>query len=299
MDLTLSPLANSDTTLLDFNELFTPSNAPARSLGIDRDSDLEVAVEASGNGGSGGGGSGNVVFIGMFDDDENEDGRTNPLTRDDDFLFVDDDVNDELHEPSSDSESSLNMDPSPCLELAVDAAGNGGGGGGGSGNVVCADMSDDENDGYGSTNTWTREDAIRGLTIKFWIHHPDREPGESIYTYLDISVGPDHPQYGLYMRVLDLVNRYFDELNSEGESNMISEIKRRVELAWNAYTSFGYRNSRAENLPDRAELMLTRFVVPYDAIDESIASMLEDMGCIRMLYVDGNEPRSYAVTIGH
>ncbi|KAH7273453.1 hypothetical protein B0J15DRAFT_541413 [Fusarium solani] len=153
----------------------------------------------------------------------------------------------------NDSESFIALDPSEGLELAVDASSNGGSGGGGSGNVVCADMSDDDNgdDNDSSTNYWTRED------------------------------------YDLYVRVLRLINKHYDELDSEGESNMVGEIKHRVEFAWNACVYLGYRNSWAEYLPDRAELMLTRFVVPYDAIERSIAAMLGDMGRIRMLYIDG------------
>ena len=160
----------------------------------------------------------------------------------------------------------------------------GGSGGGGSGNVVCAEMPDDDDDD--STNPWTREDAIRGLKVEFWMHHPDRKPGESAHN-CDISIGPDHPQYDFYLRALDLINKYFDELDSKGGSNMVDEIKHRVELARDDYVYFGYGT---ENLPDRAELMITRFVVPCDAIDGSIAAMLRDMGCIRMLYVNGYEP---------
>ncbi|KAJ3471559.1 hypothetical protein MRS44_001658 [Fusarium solani] len=172
----------------------------------------------------------------------------------------------------NDSESFIALDPSEGLELAVDASSNGGSGGGGSGNVVCADMSDDDNgdDNDSSTNYWTRED-----------------PGESPHNCENISIGPDHPQYDLYVRVLRLINKHYDELDSEGESNMVGEIKHRVEFAWNACVYLGYRNSWAEYLPDRAELMLTRFVVPYDAIERSIAAMLGDMGRIRMLYIDG------------
>ncbi|KAJ4236970.1 hypothetical protein NW759_000094 [Fusarium solani] len=150
-------------------------------------------------------------------------------------------------------------------------------------------MSDDDNgdDNDSSTNYWTREDAIRGLAVEFWTHHPNREPGESPHNCENISIGPDHPQYDLYVRVLRLINKHYDELDSEGESNMAGEIKHRVEFAWNACVHLGYRNSWAEHLPDRAELMLTRFVVPYNAIDRSIAAMLGDMDRIRMLYIDG------------
>ncbi|KAL2675406.1 hypothetical protein Neosp_011590 [[Neocosmospora] mangrovei] len=262
-------LADPNTILLDFDEFDTPANAPTRGL--------EFAVETSGNGGSGGGGSGTFVCSDMSDED---DGGND----DDDYDF---------HAPVRSSTSFVAVDPSedlePALELAVDADGNGGGGGGG-GNVVCTDMFDDDNsdDDNRSTNPWTRENAIKDLQVEFWMHHPNREPGESAQNCENICVEPDHPRYGLYLQVLGLIEKNYDKIGSEGDFDMVREIKARVELAWNEY-HFGYEDSWAEYLPSRAELMFTRFVVPHDGIDRSIVSMLGDMGCLRMFYIDDEE----------
>ncbi|KAI8719554.1 hypothetical protein NCS52_00736500 [Fusarium sp. LHS14.1] len=226
MDFTL---ADPNTILLDVDEFDTPANAPTRTLAINLDSDLEFAVETSGNGGSGGGGSGTFVCSDMSDDD------------DDDF-----------HAPVRNSTSFVAVDPSedlePALELAVDADGNGGGGGGG--NIVCTDMfdGDDSDDDDGSTNPWTRENAIKDLQVEFWMHHPNRGPGESAQNCENICVGPDHPGYGLYLQVLGLIDKNYDKIGSDGGSDMVREIKARVELAWNEY-HFGYEDSWAEYLP--------------------------------------------------
>jgi len=272
MDFTL---ADSNTTLLDFDEFDTPVSTPARAQPVDLDFGLEVAVETSGNGGSGGGGSGNSVFTDMSDE-ENSDG------------------DDDSHAPVHYSANFVAVDPSedlePAMELAVDASGNGGGGGG-SGNVVCADMFDDDSgdDDDGSINLWTREDAIRALQVEFWMYHPDRKPGECAHNCENISVGPNHPQYDLYVQILALINLYYDELDRQGGSCLVDDIKRQVKFAWDIFranASLGTSDYWTGLLPSRARIMLTRFVVSYDDIDGSIAAMLGEMGHIRMLHLD-------------
>ncbi|RSL64968.1 hypothetical protein CEP54_004481 [Fusarium duplospermum] len=280
MDLTLDPLVDSNDTPLDLDEFDTPANAPRRSAAIDLESGLEVALEASGNGGSGGGGSGNFVYVDVSDDDNGDVGS----------LFNNYDDDQDSHTAIANSESLFVVDSDselePAMELAVDASGNGGGGGRSS-NVVCAAMSDDSDE---SVNSWTREDAINGLKVEFWMYHPDRILGETAHHHEDISVGSDHPHYDLYLQILGLIQQYFAEINSGGEARMVVRIKDRVKDAFDAFRAGGYSvdgRHWAEILPDRAELMLTRFAVSYDSIDRSIARMLGAMGRIRMLYIEG------------
>ncbi|RSL70960.1 hypothetical protein CEP53_001642 [Fusarium sp. AF-6] len=279
MDITLF-LADFDNTPVDLDDFDTPVNVSTRSIAIDLDSGLEAALEASGNGGSGSGGSGNFVCVDMSDDDNG----------DADSMFNNYDDDEDSHTPIADSDLfAVNSDPEPepAMELAVDAVSGNGGGGGRSGNVVCTAMSDD---GDESANSWTREDAINSLNLEFWMHHPSRRLGETAHNREDISVRSDNPQYGLYLQILGLINQYFAVIDIGGETRMAVRIKDRVKDAFNTFRAGGYSvdgRHWAGILPGRAELMLTRFVVSYDDIDRSIASMLGAIGRIRMLYIEG------------
>ncbi|RSM21047.1 hypothetical protein CDV31_000095 [Fusarium ambrosium] len=277
-------LDDSDTALVDFDEFGRPANAPTRAAAIDLDLDLDLFADASDNEG-GGGRSGDVLFADMSDSD---DGHGN-------VVFNNEDDDDNLHTGTGNSETLFVVESDSelelAVELAVDASGNGGGSGG-SRNVVCAYMSSDDDDGdeYGYTNSWSREDAIGRLNAEFCMHNPDREPGGSPHNCDDFCVEPDHPQHDLYMRVLGLINKYYDEIDSEGESSIAGEVKDRVIDTLNTLQAGGYSMDRrhwSEILPNRAELMFTRFVVTNDEIDGPIAAILEDMGRIRMPDIEG------------
>ncbi|KAJ4329150.1 hypothetical protein N0V84_000274 [Fusarium piperis] len=129
---------------------------------------------------------------------------------------------------------------------------------------------------------------------------PPRPRAWRMPTTATISVGPDHPRYGLYLLILRIINQYYDELDSEGKSNMVVKIKSQVKRARDAFYAGGYDGNGwhwSGILPDRAELMLPRFVIPYDAMDGTIAAMLGDMRRLRMLYIDCWEFRNNLVTV--
>ncbi|RTE82086.1 hypothetical protein BHE90_003406 [Fusarium euwallaceae] len=156
---------------------------------------------------------------------------------------------------------------------------------------------DDNDDGF--AKPWSREDAIDRLDLEFWMHHPNCEPEENSHSSNGIHVGPDHPQFHLYARIHGLVNKYYDELDREGESNMVGETKDQVQHARNAFHTNGYGiNGKywSKLLPDQAEMMLPRFIDPHGDMDGAIAGSLATMGRGWMLSINGKEVGNDSVT---
>jgi len=158
--------------------------------------------------------------------------------------------------------------------------------------------SNDDDDG--ASELWTCNDAIERLRVEFWEHHPSCEPEEAPHSGDNVSTGYDHPQFHLYARIHGLINEYYDEVDRNGESNMIGRTKDQVKKALEAFHASGYGvNGKywAKLLPDQAEVMLPRFIDPCGDMDGVIAGSLAAMGCGWMLSINSKGRRNDSVTV--
>lgn len=96
------------------------------------------------------------------------------------------------------------------------------------------------------------------------------------------------------MQLLGLINDYYDDLDSKGESKIISNARDQVKDAHKAYFTGRYGANRkqwTEFLPGRAEVMLAHFIDPNRRMDPIMATMIPAMGC-SWLMSTGAERRS-------
>ncbi|KAI8652161.1 hypothetical protein NCS56_01433500 [Fusarium sp. Ph1] len=168
----------------------------------------------------------------------------------------------------------------------------------------------------GSTTkkTWVRQDAIQFLNVEFWLTRPEHKAGEEP-DFDCPRAEANHTDYEIYLRLERMIHEYYTSNEdgdpdegaadadtpmthptekgkepagskrdkTKGESNVIRKTKNRVRDAVKAYLHGGYGYSRGskkwytEFLPDRAELMLPRYVDPYGATNATIAGHLQTM----------------------
>ncbi|KAL6353668.1 hypothetical protein LRP88_12981 [Fusarium phalaenopsidis] len=168
--------------------------------------------------------------------------------------------------------------------------------------------------GSATKKIWIRQDALQCLNVEFWLTRPGHQAGQEP-DFDCPKAERNHVEYELFLRLEHLIHEYYNgtedgELGDgmadgdtpmtnpvekgkeaagskrekiKGESNLVRKTKNRVRDAAKAYINGGYGYSRGnkkwytEFLPDRAELMLSRFVDPYGAANGTIAGHLQTM----------------------
>ncbi|KAJ4211612.1 hypothetical protein NW757_014806 [Fusarium falciforme] len=160
--------------------------------------------------------------------------------------------------------------------------------------------------GSGTKKVWTKQDAFQCLNVEFWLSHPKHQAGEEP-SFDCPKADSSHPHYEWYLRLENLIHEYYDNGDpddedepagtkrerTKGESNLVRKTKNRVRDAVKAYLTGGYGYSRGskkwytEFLPDRADLMLVRFVDPYGAANGTISGHLQTMSRSWMAEIGG------------
>lgn len=161
----------------------------------------------------------------------------------------------------------------------------------------------------------SRQDALKALSMEFWMSRPDRHPDDVLDNHDVLDVNDGHPRYDLYKQIQTLIHAHYDEIYDKIEAGILDDASTEgshdVERDWaGTETSLirktesqlrdaiaarrcagGYKNFDGrdmhwkECLPSQVEIMLSRFVDPYGAMHDMIAGMVSYlevgwMGCI-------------------
>ncbi|OBS28592.1 hypothetical protein FPOA_02528 [Fusarium poae] len=136
---------------------------------------------------------------------------------------------------------------------------------------------------------WTRTDAIRYLKCEFWLLGPRKEGQPPPKNLDEVHIGKDHPFYGLYLELYILIHKHYDEVSASAQQ-MIASDNSTTREARNALAKAADARHNGDHhwqtlLPLPAEMMVSRFIHPYNALDETVATLASQLNVLHLLCI--------------